>query len=173
MDIDNATPKTDNNPKATNPLAHDSPVPIFQEGVRPTGFKALVGKGHAEFATMKQQDAEEFFSFLLEALRRDAHRLGQATVTKGQAEAALKATDVFKFGMESRLECSGCRGVRYRTEGADVLSIAVPAREKSKDADEKTIWHEVELEECLQALFGAEELEYRCPKCERDVGARK
>jgi ubiquitin carboxyl-terminal hydrolase 5/13 len=49
----------------------------FQKGLRPMGFKALVGKGHAEFATMRQQDSEEFFAHLLEVLRRDAKRAGE------------------------------------------------------------------------------------------------
>ena len=49
---------------------------VFQKGLRPIKFKALVGKGHAEFATMKQQDSEEFLAHLLEVLRRDARKTG-------------------------------------------------------------------------------------------------
>lgn len=55
-----------------DPLSHESPTPVFQEGVRPATFKALVGKGHEEFATMRQQDAGEFFGHLLSVLRRHA-----------------------------------------------------------------------------------------------------
>lgn len=35
------------------------------EGIRPFMFKSLVGKGHPEFSTKRQQDAEEFFSHLM------------------------------------------------------------------------------------------------------------
>jgi ubiquitin carboxyl-terminal hydrolase 5/13 len=51
----------------TDPLTHDSPTPVFQEGIKPTGIKALAGKGkgHEEFAMMRQQNSEEFFSYLL------------------------------------------------------------------------------------------------------------
>jgi ubiquitin carboxyl-terminal hydrolase 5/13 len=63
----------------TNPLAHDSPTPVFQESIRPSTFKALVGRGHAEFATMRQQDAEEFLAHLLAVLRRHAHAQGAVT----------------------------------------------------------------------------------------------
>ena len=49
---------------------------VFQKGLRPVGFKALVGKGHVEFATMKQQDSEEFLAHLMEVLRRDNRRTG-------------------------------------------------------------------------------------------------
>lgn len=55
-------------------LHHASPTPVFQRGVKPTGFKALIGKGHEEFSTMKQQDSEEFFTHLLTVLRRDIHK---------------------------------------------------------------------------------------------------
>jgi ubiquitin carboxyl-terminal hydrolase 5/13 len=63
----NVTPPSD-------PLQHASPTPVFQTGVRPMGFKTLIGKGHEEFATMKQQDSEEFFTHLLTVLRRDMHK---------------------------------------------------------------------------------------------------
>jgi ubiquitin carboxyl-terminal hydrolase 5/13 len=46
----------------------------FQAGLKPTGFKALVGKGHAEFSTMRQQDAQEFLQHLLTVLRRFNHK---------------------------------------------------------------------------------------------------
>jgi ubiquitin carboxyl-terminal hydrolase 5/13 len=51
-------------------------APAFQKGLKPTTFKALVGKGHVEFATMKQQDAAEFLTHLLEFLRRDTKKRG-------------------------------------------------------------------------------------------------
>ena len=57
-----------------NALQHPSPTPVFQRGVKPTGFKALIGKGHEEFSTMKQQDAEEFFTHLITVLRRDGQK---------------------------------------------------------------------------------------------------
>ena len=55
-------------------LQHPSPTPVFQAGVKPTSFKALIGKGHEEFATMRQQDAEEFFTHLITVLRRDGQK---------------------------------------------------------------------------------------------------
>lgn len=47
---------------------------VFQQGIKPTGFKALIGKGHEEFSTMKQQDSEEFFTHLITVLRRDMQK---------------------------------------------------------------------------------------------------
>lgn len=152
-------------PKETNPLAHDSPTSVFQEGVRPAGFKALVGKGHEEFATMRQQDAEEFFTHLITVLRRNAKRVG--------IEAGKEPTEVFAFGLEQRLECRDCKRVRYRVDAADTASVPVPAREKGKDTDGKTLYEEIQLKECLDILTGTEALEYSCPGCQKKVIATK
>lgn len=146
--------------------AHDSPAPVFQEGVRPAGFKALVGKGHDEFATMRQQDAEEFFGHLLTILRRHAKRAGGAV-------AQAEPTEVFAFGMEQRLECGECKKVRYRVDAADVASVPVPARETGKDAEGRTLYGEVALKECLDILTAPEALEYSCPACQKSVIATR
>jgi uncharacterized UBP type Zn finger protein len=55
----------------------------------------------------------------------------------------------------------------------DVVSVAVPAHEKGKDADEKVIYEEVMLTQCLDALLGSEALEYSCPHCRKTVHAIK
>lgn len=151
--------------KETNPLSHDSPTPVFQQGVRPAGFKTLVGKGHDEFATMRQQDAEEFFTHLVSVLRRHTKRFG--------LDAAQEPTEVFAFGMEQRLECGECKRVSYRVDAADTASVPVPARETEKDGEGKTVYGEVRLQECLDILTGAEALEYQCPGCQKKVIATK
>lgn len=37
----------------------------WHHGIRPNTLKYLIGKGHPEFATKKQQDAQEFFLYLI------------------------------------------------------------------------------------------------------------
>ena len=150
-------------PQATNPLAHASPSPVFQEGVRPSTFKALVGRGHDEFSTMRQQDAEEFFGHFLASVRRQLKRAG------GGADP----TEVFQFGMEQRLQCGECARVRYRVDATDVASVPVPKREKGVDEDGKPQYEEVQLKECLDILTGVEALEYTCPSCQKQVLAQK
>lgn len=152
-------------PKALNPLAHDSPVPVFQEGVRPSGFKALIGKGHEEFSTMRQQDSEEFLVHLLTTLRRQSKKAGR--------DETKEPTAAFEFGMEQRLQCGECKKVRYRVDSSDVVSVPVPARNKGKDIDGKTIYDNVQLAECFDVLTGTEALEYTCPSCQKKVIATK
>ncbi|KAJ7632934.1 hypothetical protein FB45DRAFT_913923 [Roridomyces roridus] len=139
--------------------------PVFQEGLRPTGFKALVGKGHEEFSTMKQQDSEEFLGHLLTVVRRDAH--------KYKDRAAVDATAVFSYGMEQRLQCGVCSRVSYRTDPVDVLSVPVPAMESGKDGDGKTMYSPVPLVACIDAVLTPESLEYGCPSCGTNVHALK
>ena len=149
-----------------SPLSHDSPTPVFQDGVRPVGFKALIGKGHEEFSTMRQQDSEEFFTHLLKVLRRTLKR------TQG-AGGEIDPTQVFTFAMEQRLQCTSCNRVRYRNDELDVVSVAVPAIEESKDTEGKVIYRDILLTDTLEILTGDEGLEYSCPQCNKTVVAHK
>jgi ubiquitin carboxyl-terminal hydrolase 5/13 len=85
----------------------------------------------------------------------------------------LDPTTIFSYGMEQRLQCSDCKKVRYRVDAMDVVSVAVPAHEKGKDADGKVIYAEVQLTQCLETLLGSEALEYGCPHCQKSVHAIK
>jgi ubiquitin carboxyl-terminal hydrolase 5/13 len=140
--------------------------PVFQEGLRPATFKALIGRGHAEFATMRQQDAEEFFMHLLTSLRRYAH-----AHPRDGASPEPEPTETFTFALEHRLQCMACSGVRYRVDAHDVLSIAVPAQEKERDEEGKVLYEDVALTDCIDAVMGVETLEYKCSNCRRDVAA--
>ncbi|EIE79390.1 hypothetical protein RO3G_04095 [Rhizopus delemar RA 99-880] len=66
----------------------------YQEGIAPGMFKALVGKGHEEFSTMRQQDAFEFFQYLCKTIRQKEH-----------ASSSNDPTKLFDFMIEQRLQC--------------------------------------------------------------------
>lgn len=55
----------------------------------------------------------------------------------------------------------------------DVVSVSIPAREKGKDAEEKTVYEDVQLTECIDHMLEPEGLEYACPACQRTVDAIK
>lgn len=146
-------------------------APVFQEGIKPTMFKALIGKGHEEFSTMRQQDSEEFLEHLLKTLR-------QETKKKGLPESE-QPTEIFKFGMQQRLQCLECKKVRYRVDSQDSISIPVPATEvppaMAVDDGEppKVEYEPVDILRCLGLLVGDEVLEYACPSCAKNVAATK
>jgi ubiquitin carboxyl-terminal hydrolase 5/13 len=164
----------------------------WQDGLKPNMLKELIGKGHEEFASMRQQgasteasaaaalasadhrlrslglDAEEFFQHFLKTLRVDAQK--QRSILPG---SGLEPTDVFRFGLEQRLQCTSCLGVRYRTDEQDSVSVPVAAVEKGKDADGKVLYESVRLEDCIEQALEPTELEYNCPSCKKTVTAVK
>ncbi|KAL0069328.1 ubiquitin C-terminal hydrolase Ubp14 [Marasmius tenuissimus] len=174
----------------------DPNAPKFQEGLKPSMFKALVGKGHAEFATMKQQDAEEFFVHLIDVLRREKRRRsggpnsGNLIIFSSLPKFILffladelDPTSVFSYGTEERLQCSSCSKVKYRVDGgADVVSVSVPAVEKklsppsggdvemkdASDKDGKKEYEAVALTQCINdAFLGVEAIdEWTCSQCQ-------
>lgn len=140
--------------------------PKFQEGIRPAQFKDLIGKGHEEFATMRQQDAEEFLGHLISRLRDEAKRQGRTE--------DVEATNALRFGMEQRLECDKCHRVGYKTDGVDLASLPVEAQQQGVNEDGKVLFKPVALEECLDALCAPEELsDYACSNCGEKVRAIK
>ena len=140
--------------------------PKFQDGIQPSQFKALIGKGHEEFATMRQQDSEEFLQHLIDRLRGEAKRQ-----TKNEA---LEATNIFRFGMEQRLQCTSCQRVGYKVDAVDLASLPVRATDRGVDAEGKKLWDPVELGECLDTLCAVEDLaDYSCANCGKKVRAEK
>lgn len=143
---------------------NDSPS---QEGIAPAMFKTLVGKGHEEFSTMRQQDAYEFFQYLMKSV--------------AQKEHAAKATNparVFEFAVEHRLQCGKCKRVRYQTDTTNSLSVDVPAR-KSDDAmtdneDGAEVYAPVDFYECMDTFVADELVDgYQCPHCQEKTTAHK
>ena len=138
-----------------------SPEIPHQKGLAPAMLKHLIGRGHEEFSTMRQQDAFELLLHLLKLITRSPHN------------APLQdPVQSFRFVLEQRLQCLSCKKVRYRTDEQDNISISVPVRriprqpftevemEKAKDDFEP-----VTLKECLDMFTGSEKVELTCRSC--------
>lgn len=149
-------------PPATD--STDTPGPIFQEGIRPIMFKSLVGKGHSEFSTMKQQDAGEFMKHLFEVIQRSSKSLGTED-----------PTSIFRFAVEEKLQCSECRGVRYKTTEEDSLEVKVPAKVlKAASGDDKVEYEPVQLLASLENYMSTSETDdWMCPQCDKKVTVYK
>lgn len=177
--------------------------PLFQKGVRPNMFKALVGKGHEEFSTMRQQDADEFFKYLVGIVQKENRKVASSD----SSSLTEDPTNVFGFGLEQRLECNTCHKVRYSVERQDAgLSLPVPIRQKAaiseasvgkqpaegvhavesaassssaaapvsnSNSNTAADYEPVSLVECLDIFTAPEELEYNCPSCCKKVTATK
>lgn len=140
----------------------------YQKGLAPAMFKHLVGRGHEEFSTMRQQDAFEFLQHLFKLITRSQH--------KG---ALQDPTEAFRFVMEQRLQCLKCKKVRYSSDEQDNVSIPVPLTKvprkegeegKDKEPDE---YQPVTLKQCLDSFTAAETVELTCAACGSKDGFSK
>lgn len=86
---------------------------VESSGIAPTMFKSLIGKGHQDFSTSTQQDAQEFFLHVLNTLTK--HSLNQAN-----------PADAFKFKVEDRVECGVSGKVKYAYRDEWSLSLNIP-----------------------------------------------
>ena len=138
-----------------------SPEIPNQKGLAPAMLKHLIGRGHEEFSTMRQQDAFELLLHLLKLITRSSHT------------APLQdPVQSFRFVMEQRLQCMSCKRVRYRPDEQDNISIPVPVKRKTLVANEasgpekpKDEFEPVTLKECLDSFTAAEVVELTCPSC--------
>ena len=146
-----------------------SPEIPNQKGLAPAMLKHLIGRGHEEFSTMRQQDAFELLLHLLKLVTRSSHT------------APLQdPVQSFRFIMEQRLQCMSCKRVRYRTDEQDNISVPVPMRRKPStakaDADgenSKDEFEPVSLKECLDNFTSTEVVELTCPACGSKDGFTK
>lgn len=151
---------------------HTPEVP-HQKGLAPAMLKHLIGRGHAEFSTMRQQDAFELLLHLLKLMSRSQH-----------VSPLKDPVDSFRFVMEQRLQCINCKKVRYREDEQENISIPVPIRRIPKDASmevtdsegkelEKEEFEPVTLKECLDIFTAEEVVELTCVSCGSKSGFTK
>jgi len=92
-------------------------------------FKNLVGKGHSEFASARQQDAVEYFQHLLETMtraeRQAKDRLAGVFVDPAAEAAAGPTAAQFEFEVEERIACVESGAVRY-VVGRGRLTVSKP-----------------------------------------------
>lgn len=144
----------------------------YQKGLAPSMFKYLVGRGHEEFSTMRQQDAFEFLLHIFKLITRSPHK-----------ESLQDPTKAFRFVMEQRLQCLNCKKVRYSTDEQDNISIPVPLRkipqppatigEDGKESSTVDEYEPVTLKECLDSFTGTEIVELTCASCGSKDGFSK
>lgn len=86
----------------------------------PRMFKHLVGKGHAEFSSGRQQDVSEFFQYFLEVLGR-AERVSLPRVALPGAVAPVPTPSIFEYHVQVRYQCQQSGEVKYSPQGPSTL----------------------------------------------------
>ncbi|KAF2753725.1 ubiquitin carboxyl-terminal hydrolase [Pseudovirgaria hyperparasitica] len=154
-------------------VSEQSPEVPHQKGIAPAMLKHLIGRGHAEFSTMRQQDSFELLLHLLKQISRTQH-----------VAPFQDPVDSFRFTMEQKLQCLACKRVKYQTEEYENISIPVPIRRiprdtkmdavdsQGKDVDREE-FEPVSIKECLDTFTAPEVVELTCASCGSKDGFTK
>jgi len=94
------------------PLAECSNIP---RGIKPLSFKTLMGRGHPEFSTKRQQDAYEYLMHLISLYEH----------TSRTDPVRTNPFDAFKFQVEERIECAQSRYVKYTSRDEYCLPLPI------------------------------------------------
>jgi ubiquitin carboxyl-terminal hydrolase 5/13 len=100
-------------------------------------FKQLVGHGHPEFSSMRQQDAQEYLQYLLNYMEKNERSQGLGTA------------GAFKFTTEERLRCLKCHKSRYRNQSTMSINLQL--------SKEKSIF------DMIMQFFKGDTREFTCP----------
>lgn len=125
---------------------------LYPSGIRPRSFKKCIGQAHEEFSSERQQDALEFLSFFNDTLDK-----------KIFSRSENNPSDLMRFIIENRLQCTKCGKVKYTTDINE--SMLVPLEENSDSQ------HSQSLLDRLVEYFHGEELDFKCPQCKDMVQA--
>ncbi|XP_043558174.1 ubiquitin carboxyl-terminal hydrolase 13 isoform X1 [Chiloscyllium plagiosum] len=82
------------------------------QGMAPRMFKALIGKGHPEFSSNRQQDALEFFLHLINLINRNNN-------------GSDDPSEVFRFMVEDRVQCCQSRKVKYKQRVDYIMQLPI------------------------------------------------
>ncbi|KAM6320633.1 ubiquitin carboxyl-terminal hydrolase 5 isoform 5-T5 [Aegotheles albertisi] len=133
----------------------------LQNGIAPRMFKSLIGKGHPEFSTNRQQDAQEFFLHFINMVERNCR-------------SSENPNEVFRFLVEEKLKCLATEKVKYTQRVDYIMQLPVPMdaalnkdelleyEEKKRQAEEEKqplpelVRAKVPFSSCLEA-YGAPE----------------
>lgn len=140
---------------------HSPEVP-HQKGLAPAMLKHLIGRGHVEFSTMRQQDAFELFQHMFKLITRSKH-----------PSPSDDPTLAFRFVLEQRLQCLHCKKVRYSSNEQDSIFIDVPLEKLPVEEGEAPKYKSVSLKACLDNFTAEENVELTCSSCGNKEGFKK
>lgn len=152
--------------KSTTNKQGDDPY-SGQEGITPASFKSLIGKDHPEFLSMKQQDALEFFEYLVKF------------VEQKEKFSTEDPVEEFRFRLHQKIQCQSCGGVHRSSFMTSSLSIPLPRckdtlqESNSLENGETRNVPTISLKDCFDEFFQDEEVDFRCPSCKKQTKAKK
>nr|CCD13513.1 unnamed protein product [Trypanosoma congolense IL3000] len=137
-------------------------------GITARDFKHVFAQKHPEFSTSGQQDAQEYFLFLVEEL----HRYVKPSNT--EMGSNRHPTNIFRMKIENRVQCSSCHRVRYTYEKDCCLSLPIPLEPAEKSVTDGHELTDEKIEDkrprtslgaCIASLMKSVEIECKCAVC--------
>lgn len=99
-------------------------------------FKSLVGRGHQDFSTSTQQDAQEYFLHVINVLGKHSRH-------------EANPSDALKFRIEDRVECGSSGAVKYTYRDEWCLPLTIPLLAATNQAEVRA--YEARREEAERA----------------------
>lgn len=118
---------------------------LYPHGIKPTSFKRCITHGNEEFSSQRQQDAMEFFTYLMD--RVDA------------------VGDVTQFMLMDKLTCNQCGGVKYTEQVGNSIQVSLP----------EEIHEGVNITNQIKQYFqpNNDDIKFDCTQCHTSVNATK
>uniref|UniRef100_A0A672HH85 Ubiquitin carboxyl-terminal hydrolase n=1 Tax=Salarias fasciatus TaxID=181472 RepID=A0A672HH85_SALFA len=94
-----------------------------QIGIAPRMFKALVGRGHPEFSTNRQQDAQEFLLHFINMVERNCR-------------SGSNPSEAFRYLVEERIVCQQSQKAKYTQRVDYIVQLPVPMDQATNTGEE-------------------------------------
>lgn len=118
---------------------------LYPDGIKPTSFKRCISGQNEEFSSQRQQDAMEFFTYMMDRVD--------------------PVGDVTQFQLMDKLTCHECGGVKYTEQVGNSIQVSLP--EESRGG--------VNITNQLKQYFepNDEGIKFDCTQCHSSVSATK
>ena len=130
LDIERRRANKEDDDDAVLVLSMEEATKAKAAKIAPRTFKRLFGENHVEFATNRQQDAAEYFSWVLEVLSRAERR---------SLPDKKPLQHMFSFAVEEKTRCNQSNLARYKLATTTTLDLVVPKelllKEEEEDAE--------------------------------------
>ncbi|KAM6994599.1 ubiquitin carboxyl-terminal hydrolase 5 isoform 1-T1 [Tautogolabrus adspersus] len=134
-----------------------------QIGIAPQMFKALVGRGHTEFSTNRQQDAQEFLLHFINMVERNCR-------------SGSNPSEAFRFLVEEKIVCQQSQKAKYTQRVDYIVQLPVQMdqatnteelheaerRREEGDSSAPTVRAQIPFTACMAALSEPEILTDFC-----------
>eukprot|EP00371_Babesia_bovis_P001717 XP_001610364.1 ubiquitin carboxyl-terminal hydrolase [Babesia bovis T2Bo] len=132
-------------------INYEEPEQLKNVAVKPSMLKYAIGRDNQRFATGDQQDAEEFFSHLLNTL------VDMETEVKRRTKTNFKLKSFFFFKYRQYLVCESLNKMTYNDNEMHMLCLPLILQSETMELDPTV---EINLQHCVSNWEREQEIDY-------------